>query len=320
MQPSRRLVAGLGAILGLTVVAAVAYLLGLPDQWLIGWLVIAVVAAATLLVLAEVRRANRRTEELLASLRATRAHVEAIEQRVQRALEPRRPPPRARKVEQQELLANVSAVVTLHSLFQPRAVIPPPDKWAAMPDLQLSLVQLVLERRPALVVECGSGTSSVWLGYAAERVGGCRVVALEHHERFAAASRSLVAEHGLDHVVDVRLAPLEMVNVDGREQPWYAQAQWQDLSEIDVLLVDGPPAGTFRHARYPALPLLESELSEDAVVVMDDANRPDERAIVREWVEATGQRGTRGWTTRRLATARGTVLLESALPPPTPGQ
>ena len=311
MFRSSRLRAALLTLSGLTVLALVAFLLGLPDVWFVGWLLAALLTGIGLVLLSEIRRWGRHTDDVMARVQElTRLIGQTSAGKPPSAAEKRRAV-KVRADERRELISNVSAAVTLHTLFDLRAPVPPPDKWAAMPDLQLHLVQLVLERRPSLVVECGSGTSSVWLGYAAARAGGCRVVALEHHERFAAATRAMVSAHGLGDVVDVRLAPLEVQDVNGVSAPWYAPSAWADLDGIDMLLVDGPPAGTARQARYPALPLLASRLGATPLVVMDDANRPDEKAIVRRWSDEDTYPGKRTWTVRRLPTARGTLLLEA---------
>jgi hypothetical protein len=52
---------------------------------------------------------------------------------------------------------------------------------------------------------------------------------------------------------------------------------FRDIDEIDLLLVDGPPGSLGEMARYPALHVLESQLASNAVVILDDADRPDER-------------------------------------------
>jgi hypothetical protein len=47
-------------------------------------------------------------------------------------------------------------------------------------------------------------------------------------------------------------------------------------------------------ARYPALHVLESQLAPNAVVILDDADRPDEQGIVRRWItEVAGLRKER---------------------------
>jgi hypothetical protein len=150
----------------------------------------------------------------------------------------------------------------------------------------------------------------VWLGYAARSVGG-RLVALEHHEKYAALTRALVAEHQLEDVVDVRLAPLRQQQVGDGSAPWYDSAAWADLHDIGLLLVDGPPTKVARHARYPALPLLRDRLAASALVLLDDFHRPDEKATMQRWLTLVEGDAAHTWSTSQLGTARGTGVLAS---------
>jgi hypothetical protein len=54
---------------------------------------------------------------------------------------------------------------------------------------------------------------------------------------------------------------------------------------IELLVVDGPPAYAQGHglARYPALPVLHDRLAPSATIILDDAERPGEREIIRRW-------------------------------------
>ncbi|MDT0300974.1 class I SAM-dependent methyltransferase [Streptomonospora wellingtoniae] len=174
--------------------------------------------------------------------------------------------------------------------------------WAASPDVMRLLVRLVDTNRPDLVVECGSGASSVWLGYALRRAGRGRLVALEHTERYAELSRQLVRDHRLEDIVEVRHAPLTDwsplpdTDTDGaaaEARPWYDTSAVEDLHDIGVVFVDGPPAGTAKQARYPALPVLLPRSAPDAVFVLDDAGRPDERAIGKRWLQDFPELGSR---------------------------
>jgi hypothetical protein len=55
-----------------------------------------------------------------------------------------------------------------------------------------------------------------------------------------------------------------------------------------MAVIDGPPGHSWRLARYPAGPLLLSKLAFGGGSFLDDADRPDEREIVRRWrVEMT---------------------------------
>jgi hypothetical protein len=87
---------------------------------------------------------------------------------------------------------------------------------------------------------------------------------------------------------------LRQLNIKGEEFPWYNVEAFRDINEIDLLLVDGPPGSLGEMARYPALHVLESQLAPNAVVILDDADRPDEQGIVRRWItEVAGLRKER---------------------------
>ncbi|MFC3998826.1 class I SAM-dependent methyltransferase [Nocardiopsis sediminis] len=175
----------------------------------------------------------------------------------------------------------------LRDYLKPGPFMPALRDWAASPDVLRLLVEQIRDRAPKLVVECGSGASSVWLGYALRRAGAGRLVAIEHDERYAALSRDLVASHGLSDIVEVRVAPLRDWSHPGDDAPaqrWYDTDALTDLKDIDLLFVDGPPARTGPQARYPAGPVLLPRCSTDAVVVIDDTIRADEREIGDRWL------------------------------------
>ncbi|MEE6289012.1 class I SAM-dependent methyltransferase [Georgenia sp. MJ173] len=166
--------------------------------------------------------------------------------------------------------------------------LPGSGGWALSASTLLGLWDVVTQERPATIVECGSGSSTLWLGYAAREIGGARVVALEHKAAFARRTEDLLTRHGLQGIADVRHAPLSAVEIDGETYRWYDRAQVSDLGVIDLLLVDGPPKGTGPMARFPAVPLLRQQLRPGALVVVDDAHRADEQEAVRRWSEHAG--------------------------------
>jgi predicted O-methyltransferase YrrM len=182
---------------------------------------------------------------------------------------------------QLEALQNLSAMLPAHD------VLPATRGWAASPDLLVVLVDLIIGERPSLVVECGSGASTLWLALAMRRFGvGGRVVALDHDPVFGGKTRDLLARHDVRDLAEVRDAPLESFSLDGQTYSWYARRAWEDLTGIDLLFVDGPPASTGHQARYPALPLLSGLLSPVATVVLDDLVVPDMQKVLRLWLDA----------------------------------
>jgi predicted O-methyltransferase YrrM len=146
----------------------------------------------------------------------------------------------------------------------------------------------VAKRDRPTVVECGSGFSTLELARIVRERGG-RLVSLEHDEFWAGRVREHLAAAGLAETAEVVLAPLE----PGAGLPWYAAEALRWVPDrIEVLLVDGPPAFDpgMGLSRYPALPVLEPRLAEDAVVFLDDLDRPGEQEVLAAWTRECGFR------------------------------
>jgi predicted O-methyltransferase YrrM len=186
-----------------------------------------------------------------------------------------------------EPVRQVQALMQLNKRVDARAPLPPTGGWAMEPTTLFRLVQLVDQLRPSVVVECGSGASTVWLAYALESLGGGQLVALEHDERYAEQTRRTLDEHGLGGVAEVRHAPLSEVEINGETYSWYDTTAVQDLKDIELLLVDGPPRASGPRARYPALPLLGARLAPGARIVLDDVDRPEEQEAADAWLAET---------------------------------
>jgi hypothetical protein len=179
------------------------------------------------------------------------------------------------------LLRDIEALHQLYAGFRPRA--PMPAGGDPGPADLLALRHLVEARRPAVVVELGSGPATIWLGYAVQRHGG-RVVSLEHRIRHADRIRGQVHAHGLDAVAEVRDAPLTQIDVHGTEFDWYDPDALEDIERIDLLVVNGPPEALGPFARYPAAAALTAKLAAGATVVLGDAGRDDGQETVRRWL------------------------------------
>lgn len=190
-----------------------------------------------------------------------------------------------------ELQQSMEAILQLEGLSLLRAPHPLMDGWAMDPVSVLGVLRIVLETRPGLVVECGSGTSTVWIAAALKQLGQGRLVSLEHLEEYALKTREALAAQGLEGIADVRCAPLTELTVDERAVQWYDPALFADLGQVDMLLVDGPPKSVGEHARHPAVPVLADKLHSGAIIIVDDCDRPDEVASIKRWQERMPQVG-----------------------------
>lgn len=191
------------------------------------------------------------------------------------------------KEEIKQTFRQLEALQNLSVLLPANDVLPATRGWAASPDLLMVLVDLVITERPSLVVECGSGASTLWLALAIRRFGiDGRIIALDHDPVFGGKTRDLLVRHDVCDLAEVRDAPLESFRLDGETYSWYARRAWEDLTGVDLLFVDGPPATTGPQARYPALPLLNGSLSPVATAVLDDLIVPDMQKVLRLWLDA----------------------------------
>jgi predicted O-methyltransferase YrrM len=250
-------------VLGSIVVACVGVLVFLWDFWEEASLPALVILGITLLAALQLEMYRRLSHRLVVLARTIDRRIDA-DGRL--------------NFHQVEALCNLLAVI------KPNSVLPPTRGWAVWPDFLQTLYVLILERRPKLILELGSGVSTLLAAYASKQSGGSRIVSLDHLAHCAETSRKHVAQHGLAQDVLIIHAPLKSVRVSDREVLWYDPTPIEHLQEIDLLVVDGPPGDVQRNARYPALPLLFDKLSKDAIVLVDDANRPDEKSMVQQWL------------------------------------
>lgn len=193
---------------------------------------------------------------------------------------------RCRRDDDEATRRHHQAVTYLYTTLDVRRALPPHTGWAASPELCSHILDAIRMHRPETIVEAGGGVSSVVVGYALQEQGHGRLISLDHLDEYAAVTRGHISKHGLEDVVDVRHAPMTDVNIEGDSWPWYDLSAIDDLETIDMLVIDGPPEKTRSQARYPAVPALYDRLSDDAVVILDDAYRPDETAMVERWQAA----------------------------------
>lgn len=199
--------------------------------------------------------------------------------------------------------AELEAVLRLGEALGLEQGLPYVRHWSAAPDFLALLVEHLRRVRPAVIVECGSGLSTLILARVCALEGRGRIWSLEHEPDCAAQTREALARYGLERVATVLAAPLRRYRLGAEEYDWY-DLSGLPASAIDLLVVDGPPGRLGPLARYPALPLLYGRLAPGCTIFLDDAHRPDEQAIVARWCAEY-----RDLTLERPATARGCAVL-----------
>lgn len=187
----------------------------------------------------------------------------------------------ATRKESEALFGQFQALLALERKLALPHELPPMRGWAGSPDFLLIVANELLLHKPKVVMECSSGVSTVIAARCMQLNGSGHVYSLEHDSSFAEKTRELLEKQGLTEWATVLDAPLETRRTD---TPWYAEdAIPSDLDPIEVLIIDGPPRRTAPLARLPALPRLVQRMATDAMVILDDANREEEREIVKRW-------------------------------------
>jgi predicted O-methyltransferase YrrM len=161
---------------------------------------------------------------------------------------------------------------------------PPLGTWAIEADFA-ELVTVELQKRPSVVVELGSGVSTLVVAQQLKAFGSGRLVSVEHHAEYATATRDRLERSGLGGAVELVHAPLVAQEFGGRKVEWYdvtaIRAALGD-DPIDLLIVDGPPSIT-PLARWPAVAALGQRLRPGGVIMLDDGRAKNEGAIARRW-------------------------------------
>ena len=200
-------------------------------------------------------------------------------------------------------LAQVQPLLQLERLIEPRRPLQPMRGFAIAPDFGVMLAQLVADRRPELVVETGSGVSTVIIAYALEKLGRGRVIALEHDPEYAQRTREELRRHGLEAFATVVEAPLEPVTIDGATYEWYSLRALDGIRGIDLVVDDGPPRYVGHMLRYASLPLLSRRMNASGLFVLDVVGE-EERTILDRW-----RRELPAFHQDRVATKKGNVLI-----------
>lgn len=193
----------------------------------------------------------------------------------------------------------------LIALIEPTHPLPPFKDWAIATDFAVILAKYILEHKPPLVMELGSGLSTLVIGYALRKAGSGRLISIEHEREWLEKSELRLAKHGLTDMVELLYCPLSPCNAVESRQLWYTIPPLTE--KIDLLVIDGPPAPTVgREARHPTLPALWDSLAENAVIMLDDASRECEWKMARLWKQTYALEHT------YLKTKKGTSILRRA--------
>jgi predicted O-methyltransferase YrrM len=192
-----------------------------------------------------------------------------------------------KKVNQNEVLyEQTESLIKLHNVVRFNYPLPPMRVWAISPDIALILYNEIIKGKPDVVIDFGSGTSTLISAYSqATYKDKCpRIYSFDHDAEFSTKTKQLLNLHNIDSFVKVYHTPLETIELRNETFQFYNVSALDEVDSIDLVFIDGPHGKRGILDRYPALPLVYDKLSKNAVIIVDDAkNFKESSRLIEMW-------------------------------------
>jgi len=187
---------------------------------------------------------------------------------------------------------SIESLLAVYRQLDPSAVLPPLSGpfggWSIGSDMARLICEMFAVCEPVVVLDLGSGASTILMGHLLKRRPGARVVSLDHDSVWYVKTLEMVRRCELEDVVDLRFAPLTKVEVGSETFQWYHPDALSDVADVDVVFVDGPPGHIGPRSRYPAGPIVAPMCRPGSLFIVDDTVRQEERDMVDLWRHEMG--------------------------------
>lgn len=189
-----------------------------------------------------------------------------------------------------QLQEDQLALTQLFKMF-PDGMFLPLTTWVVSPrEIVHACNEIVINNRKT-IVEFGSGFSTICIAQVLKLYGRqATFITVEENSGWAEELGRILDNFGLRSYVRIVTAPISDIKLPigkAGQTKWYdtdiLSTVFQGVSEIDLVLVDGPTGAISKYARYPAIPFLKDNLSKDFVVFVDDTFRPEEKTVAKDW-------------------------------------
>lgn len=151
--------------------------------------------------------------------------------------------------------------------------------YAISPPVAMLLAQLVIDENRRNVLELGAGSSSVVFAAALSSNGGGRLTSVEQSPEWCEDHWNRVMGTGIDAELIAAQPVFGIEPFPGHQYP--VRERVAGRGPFDLVLVDAPQ---WYYGRDGALPLIWNALQPGAVIVVDDAGRPQEQWAIRRWL------------------------------------
>ena len=200
---------------------------------------------------------------------------------------------------------QIESFINIQNFFTKNDFLPDFHGWPISPDMGIFILNKIKQQHYDLIIEFGSGTSTILLAKAIELMNGnasqnlaadkprrTEIVTFDHNQIFYKKTQEMLQARGLEDYVNLIHSPLVSWKENDTDYLYYdCHATLFELAKIFqkenikiLVLVDGPPGTTCKNARYPAIPHVFNYLGKHRIdIILDDANRPEEKATIDLW-------------------------------------
>jgi len=157
--------------------------------------------------------------------------------------------------------------------------------WAMAPDSLKFLVRLIAQFKPLHILEFGSGVSTYVMARACTQLKkSSSITSIDHDPEFGKTTvERLLNKFKLHCRISFQLAPLVARDFGGKTLPIYhlQDKLFASTAPVDLVLIDGPPV--MLGGREGVLYQTMGFARPGTVVILDDANRSEEKTIIGRW-------------------------------------
>lgn len=166
-------------------------------------------------------------------------------------------------------------------------IVPAPTAggWTLAPDALRFVTRIVPDMKPAHILELGSGLSTRVLARAAG--SQCVISSVDHDPQYNWETDGAKLEPN-SCPVKFHLAPLVVREFGGKLVGVYLiqKDKLASTMPVDLVVIDGPPVNL--GGREGTLYQVMDYARPGTIVLLDDSNRPEERAAIKAWQDNLG--------------------------------
>jgi predicted O-methyltransferase YrrM len=148
------------------------------------------------------------------------------------------------------------------------------------------LIDQIILQQPVNIVELGSGLSTLLILKIIQKLGyKPNFYSFDSDSHFLNETQKVLISEGVfSDNIHLVFSPISDLSLSGSSYKWYNTKDFKfGFDKIDLLVIDGPLGALCKNARYPALVILKNYIKNGTLILLDDANRQDEKEIINLW-------------------------------------